>query len=61
MQYTFGRPNWLDAVIDEQIAVRERVGSLTRLRSGNFVTGAGAHTLLQRLCANDIPSGDGDA
>ena len=59
MQYTFGRPNWLDAVIDEQIAVRERVGLFDQTSFGKLlITGAGAHTLLQRLCANDIPTGE---
>jgi glycine cleavage system aminomethyltransferase T/glycine/D-amino acid oxidase-like deaminating enzyme len=61
MQYTFGRPNWLDAVIEEQLAVRERVGLFDQTSFGKILlSGGGAHALLQKLCANDIGCSPGE-
>jgi 4-methylaminobutanoate oxidase (formaldehyde-forming) len=53
--YTFGRPDWHDAVGAEHTACRERVAlfdqsSFVKLR----VTGRDAESLLQRLCATDV-------
>ena len=53
--YTFGRPNWHDAVGAEHMACRERVAlfdqsSFVKL----LVTGQDAESLLQRLCATDV-------
>ena len=53
--YTFGRPDWHDAVGAEHTACRERVAlfdqsSFVKLR----LTGRDAESLLQRLCATDV-------
>ena len=53
--YTFGRPDWHDAVGAEHRACRERVAlfdqsSFVKL----LVTGLDAESLLQRLCATDV-------
>ncbi|HSA68083.1 MAG TPA: FAD-dependent oxidoreductase [Burkholderiales bacterium] len=60
MQYTLGRPGWLDAVIEEQRAVRSAVGVFDQTSFGKLlVRGRDAHTVLERLCANrvDVPVG----
>jgi glycine/D-amino acid oxidase-like deaminating enzyme/glycine cleavage system aminomethyltransferase T len=55
MQYTLGRPNWLDAVIGEQLAIRNAVGILDQSSFGKlFVRGRNAAALLDRVCANRI-------
>jgi glycine/D-amino acid oxidase-like deaminating enzyme/glycine cleavage system aminomethyltransferase T len=55
MQYTLGRPNWLDAVIEEQLAIREAVGILDQTSFGKLlVRGRDASRLLDRVCANRI-------
>jgi 4-methylaminobutanoate oxidase (formaldehyde-forming) len=55
MHYTFGRPNWLDAVIEEQRAVRNAVGVFDQTSFGKLrVTGRDAHAFLERVCANRI-------
>ncbi len=55
MQYTLGRPNWLDAVIEEQKAVRNAVGIFDQTSFGKLrVTGRDALALLERVCANRI-------
>jgi 4-methylaminobutanoate oxidase (formaldehyde-forming) len=55
MKYTLGKPNWLDAVIDEQRAVRNAVGVFDQTSFGKLrVTGRDALALLERVCANRI-------
>ena len=55
MQYTLGRPNWLEACIAEQRAVRETVGIFDQTSFGKLrVRGADALHLLERVCANRI-------
>jgi 4-methylaminobutanoate oxidase (formaldehyde-forming) len=55
MQYTLGRPNWLDAVIEEQRAIRNAVGILDQTSFGKLrVRGRDAAALLDRVCANRI-------
>jgi len=54
-RYTFGRPNWHEAVAAEHTACRERVAifdqsSFVKL----LVSGRDAEVLLQRLCAADV-------
>lgn len=54
-QYGFGRPNWLDACIEEQLAVRQGVVVFDQTSFGKLmVQGRDAEQLLQRICANDI-------
>ncbi len=60
MQYTLGRPGWLDAVIEEQRAVRAAVGVFDQTSFGKLlVRGRDARGVLERLCANrvDVPVG----
>jgi glycine/D-amino acid oxidase-like deaminating enzyme/glycine cleavage system aminomethyltransferase T len=55
MQYTLGRPNWLGAVIEEQLAIRNAVGILDQTSFGKLlVRGRDARRLLDRVCANRI-------
>ncbi|MDA0225384.1 MAG: FAD-dependent oxidoreductase, partial [Proteobacteria bacterium] len=60
MQYTLGRPNWLDACIAEQQAVRNAAGLFDQSSFGKLqVSGRDALAALERLCANriDVPVG----
>ncbi len=60
MRHTLGRPNWLDAVIAEQRAVRSAVGVFDQTSFGKLLArGRDALRLLERLCANriDAPTG----
>ncbi|HEV3007537.1 MAG TPA: FAD-dependent oxidoreductase [Burkholderiales bacterium] len=55
MEYTLGRPNWLAAVIEEQLAIRNAVGILDQTSFGKLrVRGGDAAALLDRVCANRI-------
>jgi 4-methylaminobutanoate oxidase (formaldehyde-forming) len=55
MKYTLGRPNWLPALIEEQIAIRKAVGILDQTSFGKLrVRGRDAGALLDRVCANRI-------
>ena len=55
MEYTLGRPNWLAACIDEQLAIRKAVGILDQTSFGKLrVRGRDAAKLLDRVCANKI-------
>jgi glycine/D-amino acid oxidase-like deaminating enzyme/glycine cleavage system aminomethyltransferase T len=57
MQYTLGRPGWLPAVIEEQLAIRKAVGILDQTSFGKLlVRGRDALALLERVCANRIGS-----
>ncbi|RQO42087.1 FAD-dependent oxidoreductase [Variovorax sp. KBW07] len=54
-RYGFGRPDWLDACIEEQLAVRRDVVVFDQTSFGKLmVQGRDAELLLQRLCANDV-------
>ena len=54
-QYTLGRPHWLDAVVEEQRAIRSAVGVLDQSSFGKLlVKGRDAYALLDRVCANRI-------
>jgi len=55
MEYTLGRPNWLAAMIEEQLAVRQAAGILDQTSFGKLrVRGRDAAALLDRVCANRI-------
>jgi len=55
MRYTLGRPHWLDAVIEEQRAVRGAAGLFDQTSFGKLlVRGRDALAALERLCANRI-------
>ena len=55
MEYTLGRPNWLQACIAEQRAVRQGVGIFDQTSFGKLrVRGRDAARLLDRVCANKI-------
>ncbi|HZO04632.1 MAG TPA: FAD-dependent oxidoreductase [Burkholderiales bacterium] len=55
VEYTLGRPNWLEACIAEQRAVREAVGIFDQTSFGKLrVRGRDAAALLDRTCANRI-------
>ncbi|HYN11359.1 MAG TPA: FAD-dependent oxidoreductase, partial [Burkholderiales bacterium] len=55
MEYTLGRPNWLAAFIEEQLAIRNAVGILDQTSFGKLrVRGRDAAALLDRVCANRI-------
>lgn len=54
-EYTFGRPNWFDAVAREHQAVRERVAVFDQSSFAKFLmVGADAEAALSWICANDI-------
>jgi dimethylglycine dehydrogenase len=58
--YSFKRSNWFDAVREEAMAVRERVGLMDLSTFAKFeVKGPDAHAFLDRICANKIPGKDG--
>jgi glycine cleavage system aminomethyltransferase T/glycine/D-amino acid oxidase-like deaminating enzyme len=60
-QYGFDRPNWLDACIEEQLAVRKDVVIFDQTSFGKLmVQGRDAAQLLQRICANDIAVAPGN-
>ena len=55
MEYTLGRPNWLEAMCQEQLAIRNAVGILDQTSFGKLrVRGRDAAALLDRVCANRI-------
>ena len=58
--YSYRRNNVFDVVRDECLAVRARVGILDLSGFAKYdVTGAGARTFLDRICANRIPKDGG--
>ncbi len=58
--YSFKRSNWFEAVREEALAVRERVGLMDLSTFSKFeVTGRDAYAFLERICANKIPAKDG--
>ncbi len=62
MRYTLGRPDWLDAVIEEQRAVRNAVGVFDQISFGKLLLrGRDALALLERVCANRIDVAVGQA
>jgi dimethylglycine dehydrogenase len=59
-QYTFRRPDWLPAVAAECAGVRERVGVLDQTSFAKYeLSGPGARDVLDRLCANSLPTAEG--
>jgi dimethylglycine dehydrogenase len=59
-RFSFKRSNWWDAVREECLAVRQRVGLMDLSTFAKFeVTGPDAFAFLERICANKIPSRDG--
>jgi 4-methylaminobutanoate oxidase (formaldehyde-forming) len=55
MEYTLGRPNWLDALVDEQRAIRNAVGILDQTSFGKLrVRGRDALAMLERVCASRL-------
>jgi len=58
--YSFRRGNWHGAVVEECRAVRERVGVLDQTSFAKYeVSGLGATTFLDHLCANKLPKSRG--
>ena len=59
-EYSFRRSNWWNAVRQEALAVRQRVGLMDLSTFSKYeVTGKDAHAFLERICANKIPAKDG--
>jgi dimethylglycine dehydrogenase len=59
-QFSFRRSNWWNAVREEALAVRERVGLMDLSTFAKFdITGKDAQAFLDRICANKIPAKDG--
>jgi dimethylglycine dehydrogenase len=59
-QFSFLRSNWFEAVREEALAVRERVGLMDLSTFSKFeVTGPDAYAFLNRICANKVPAKDG--
>ena len=59
-RYSFRRSNWWNAVKDEAMAVRERVGLMDLSTFAKFeVKGRDAFAFLNRICANKVPEKDG--
>src|SRR5690606_14509147 len=53
--YSFGRPNWFEAVGEEHRACRERVALFDATSFAKFlVVGQGAEAALSWICANDV-------
>ncbi len=53
--YTFGRPNWFDAVAREHKATRERVALFDQSSFAKFLmVGKDAEAALSWICANDV-------
>ena len=58
--FSYKRSNWFDAVREEALAVRERVGLMDLSTFSKFdVKGRDAYAFLERICANKIPAKDG--
>jgi dimethylglycine dehydrogenase len=58
--FSFKRSNWWQAVREECLAVRERVGLMDLSTFAKFeVTGPDAFNFLERICANKVPTSDG--
>jgi len=54
--FSYRRSNWWEAVKQEALAVREKVGLMDLSTFAKFeVAGADAHSFLDRICANKIP------
>ena len=59
-QYSFKRSNWWEAVKAEALSVRNAVGLMDLSTFSKFeVKGQDAHSFLDRICANKIPTKDG--
>jgi dimethylglycine dehydrogenase len=59
-EFSYRRSNWWNAVREEALAVRERVGLMDLSTFSKFdVKGPDAYSFLERICANKIPTKDG--
>jgi dimethylglycine dehydrogenase len=59
-RFSFNRSNWWEAVKEEALAVRERVGLMDLSTFSKFdIRGPSAFEFLQRICANKVSSKDG--
>jgi dimethylglycine dehydrogenase len=59
-RFSFKRSNWFEAVRQEALAVRERVGLMELSTFSKYeIGGSGAHRFLERICANRIAARDG--
>jgi dimethylglycine dehydrogenase len=59
-EFSYRRSNQWNAVRDEALAVRERVGLMDLSTFSKYdVKGRDAHAFLERICANRIPAKDG--
>jgi len=59
-KYSFRRSNWWNAVKDEALAVRERVGLMDLSTFAKFdVKGKDAYAFLNRIATNKVPEKDG--
>ena len=59
-RFSWARSNWWQPVLEEALAVRERVGLMDLSTFAKFeVTGADALEFLTRICANKVPAKDG--
>lgn len=55
LEYTWGKPSWLAACVDEQLACRHDVAVFDQTSFSKYVVSApGAVTSLQRICGADI-------
>lgn len=58
--FSYRRSNWWEAVKEEALAVREKVGLMDLSTFSKFeVSGPDAHAFLERICANKIPAKTG--
>jgi 4-methylaminobutanoate oxidase (formaldehyde-forming) len=54
-EYSFGRQNWFEYALEEQLAARERVAIVDYSMLGKIsVEGSGAEAFLQRVCTNNV-------
>ena len=59
-EYSFGRQNWFDYVLEEQRAAREDVAMIDYSMLGKLmVEGRDAEAFLQRVCSNDMALANG--
>ena len=60
IEYSFGRQNWFDLALAEQLAVRQNVGMIDYSMLGKIlVEGPDAESYLQRLCTNNVAITEG--
>ena len=55
LEYTWGKPNWVEWSAQEQRAARQTVALFDQSSFGKvLITGPGAEALLQRVCSADV-------